>query len=1571
MTGQKITGSTAVEVVPDARQWATRLRAAIIKDADQIGAEFGKRLGEAAGKTISDGIGDGIEKGAKQQEREAPAKGARTGSAFASGFRKAVEAALRNLPEIKVDADTDPARRELAEIRAQMQALTDATIGVDLDAGQARVQLAELQSRLARLAASDADIGVRVDAGAASAELARFDAQVDRLDGRSADVDVDVDTSRARAQLDGMGTSGNIASGRILGLVAAVALLGATVGPVAGIAVGGMMAIAAAAVGAAAGVGVLVLALAPVIGAFQAVVQQQERAGTTASQAANRALALASAQDSLRAALRGVASAQADAAQATERASRRIEDAKRAVQRAYEQAAESAETSARRVADAERAVPDAYRDADTAAEASARRVADAERSVADAQRNARLAQEDLTRARQDALRVVEDLAERVEDLGRSEEDAQLGILEAKKRLDEANADPRVSNLVRARAELAYREALDRLDDVHTAQQRAAEDKAEADAAGVDGSEQVSAALRRVEDSARAVTDAQRDLLDTQASAARQVEESTRRIGDAEARLADARTDQARSAVDAQRKIEDAQRDAADAVKDAADVQRRANEQVLAAQQAVINAQRGIEQATASASAVGGAAAEKMRKKLAELAPEGRAFVKFLTDELVPEFKDLSRVAQSGLLPGLQDGLRDLIDSGPLVRQVIGSISGAIGGLAADAGKAFTSPFWQDFLKFARDEFPPAIRTLGQIFGNLAAAAAGLMIAFDPVNDVVLAGVENLSAKLRALATDTDPDSPIQQFVSWMLTNGPTVASAIGDIAGGAVDLAVALAPLGVSVAEALGGLARFIGDLPPSVLQAVAVGISAVAGGLALLNAATAVTAFGPQGLIVLGIGALAAAAYTAYRNFEPFRTAVNQVFDAVRDLGSGLRRELSPAFSVLRSVAGDTGRAFGDLLREATPLVTLLIRELEPFLRLFITSQLTQLIGFLKSLEEGFATLASGARMLTDILAAFGVDVGSARTSTESFGGSAEDAGRKVDKLREAQEKAADAARKLADDTLSLRDAENQYEESIDRAEEAVLENGRTLDVHTEKGRANRDALDNLAESANAYAQQLADNGVSEGEIQKKLATSRERLIQAGIRFGLTKDEAKKYADQVLKVPTKQETKVTTPGAATAKDQVDKYALALKDAGKQSSTTQGQITTAWEKIRDLSKTPIRFVVNTVMGGFARNFNSLSSKIGGFTLPVPSVGFAAGGVLPGYTPGRDVHEFFSPTGGFLNLSGGEAVMRPEFTRAVGGKAGVDELNRMAMSGAPLVELFGQQRFADGGIINFIKSKTASAWDWVSDASSSITQAFSNPAQFLGDFAIPGEAGIFRDLATSAGSNIKSALVSKIGSMWASFKDAFGQSGVGASPAGGGIGMGYQAMVNWARQYLPGVFITSTYRPGSITSSGNTSYHALGRAIDLAPSMGTFNKIKQSYGSSIRELIYSPAGNAQLKNGQPHYYTGAVRDQHFNHVHWAMKDGGVVPSIAPVRYDNGGWLPGGVSTVINETGRPEPVLSGAQWDTIRAGRSGTSIENLTIEIPDGKVKLDGMSPADRIRFARDVHSEIKKLVGGST
>ena len=142
--------------------------------------------------------------------------------------------------------------------------------------------------------------------------------------------------------------------------------------------------------------------------------------------------------------------------------------------------------------------------------------------------------------------------------------------------------------------------------------------------------------------------------------------------------------------------------------------------------------------------------------------------------------------------------------------------------------------------------------------------------------------------------------------------------------------------------------------------------------------------------------------------------------------------------------------------------------------------------------------------------------------------------------------------------------------------------------------------------------------------------------------------------------------------------------------------TTVGNIRTAWDRLRGATGRPAKFVIDTVMNNGIRNaWNAVADLIGEKKMnPVPTIGgFARGGVLPGYTPGRDVHHFSSPTGGRISLSGGEAIMRPEWTRAVGGPRAVAEMNSAARSGKFSKRAKEEskangyrQAFAEGGIV---------------------------------------------------------------------------------------------------------------------------------------------------------------------------------------------------------------------------------------------------------------------------------------------
>jgi hypothetical protein len=119
----------------------------------------------------------------------------------------------------------------------------------------------------------------------------------------------------------------------------------------------------------------------------------------------------------------------------------------------------------------------------------------------------------------------------------------------------------------------------------------------------------------------------------------------------------------------------------------------------------------------------------------------------------------------------------------------------------------------------------------------------------------------------------------------------------------------------------------------------------------------------------------------------------------------------------------------------------------------------------------------------------------------------------------------------------------------------------------------------------------------------------------------------------------------------------------------------------------------------------------------------------------------------------------------------------------------------------------------------------------------------------------------------------------------ATALGGGAGPGgWRWQMRVLRAAFPGLRLISGYfgRENAITATGRRSYHGMGRAVDVPPSMAVANWIRSHYGQRTRELIFSPMGNRQVHNGRNHYYTGITRRMHFDHVHWAYDKGGILP-----------------------------------------------------------------------------------------
>jgi TP901 family phage tail tape measure protein len=342
-----------------------------------------------------------------------------------------------------------------------------------------------------------------------------------------------------------------------------------------------------------------------------------------------------------------------------------------------------------------------------------------------------------------------------------------------------------------------------------------------------------------------------------------------------------------------------------------------------------------------------------------------------------------------------------------------------------------------------------------------------------------------------------------------------------------------------------------------------------------------------------------------------------------------------------------------------------------------------------------------------------------------------------------------------------------------------------------------------------------------------------------------------------------------------------------------------------WNGIMETTKAPINFVIRYVYNeGIRAVWNKIAGFLGLGTLPeagligaVPNTGggaagvgaggggnfrFARGGVLDGYEPGIDSV--------FAMLSKGEGILVPEAVRGLG--AGfVHWANSFFSKGRTGIlgekANHGVAAYADGGIVGTIMGLAGGMGE-------AITALFKDPIGYITSKVgnnqwVRGAAGLMNKAVDG--------IVSKVQAWFSSFGD------MGATPTGaplpGGAPFGWQAMWAIIKSQFPGASLNSSFRPG------DPGYHGKGRAIDIGGPMGAINAwIAATYPYST-QLIYTPGVN--LLNGRPFTYDAPTRADHYDHVHWAM--------------DNGGILKPGWSSIFNGTGQPEKILTAYQWSLI--------------------------------------------------
>jgi phage-related protein len=356
-----------------------------------------------------------------------------------------------------------------------------------------------------------------------------------------------------------------------------------------------------------------------------------------------------------------------------------------------------------------------------------------------------------------------------------------------------------------------------------------------------------------------------------------------------------------------------------------------------------------------------------------------------------------------------------------------------------------------------------------------------------------------------------------------------------------------------------------------------------------------------------------------------------------------------------------------------------------------------------------------------------------------------------------------------------------------------------------------------------------------------------------------------------------------------------------------------------WDSIKAKLRDPLQAAINVVWNnGIVKVWNQvadlvgLGKKLSPYNLP----GYARGGPIKGGIPGKDSVPILAQQGEYV-------LSRPAVAK-MGGIPAVDMLHRMMREGGGRPPAGGPNRFlpgyaAGGPVVGAgIFDVLGGIWDALTDIPGRIRSAIGG----AGDW---GEALV--GFGVKAGTSVLDFLKQKVADWLASFV------GLGGPGGGGGVVAGaVGGMMAALHAVFPGLRLISGLRPGSITATGNKSYHSMGRAVDLPPSMAVFEWIRQNYPNS-RELIFSPAGSRQIHNGRPHVYSGVTKAMHYDHVHWAMDQGG---------------LAGGTGVMLKNVIAPERVLSPRQTEAfdqlvghLTRGPGGRVLRDGGVDTPGGR------------------------------
>jgi hypothetical protein len=407
-----------------------------------------------------------------------------------------------------------------------------------------------------------------------------------------------------------------------------------------------------------------------------------------------------------------------------------------------------------------------------------------------------------------------------------------------------------------------------------------------------------------------------------------------------------------------------------------------------------------------------------------------------------------------------------------------------------------------------------------------------------------------------------------------------------------------------------------------------------------------------------------------------------------------------------------------------------------------------------------------------------------------------------------------------------------------------------------------------------------------------------------------------------------------------------------IRDAFRTAKENIGRV---WAGVKDVVSTPINWVKNNVYNKpLVPVWNRVAELVNGPKLRAYAKGgiaeaesYANGGtpfgVRPGYTPGRDTHQ--------INVGGGEAIMRPEWTRAVG-PALIHMWNRIARTkGVAAVRkalvrgMVNQknrgveggsfeegQGFAGGGVVDWIKDKIGGAAGVVKGLAGKLKDwAIGGLKAAASKILSPITSALTRNLSTSPaartvgdiGKKAISSVLDKIGSSdEAAVAKAAVDSG-GGDPGGPAMGGG-RNRVTWKGGTFTERFRNTLIRAQRLAGVGIPVYQG-GFSRRVAAS-GTSH-----YGDAI-DTVWNSRILSGLRRARVAAWHRTPAQGFIHHIHGVPLPGAGFPGGSGIwqaqdylRGGNGLALGGIVQRVLGDHIKPISLESGG---LVRGGRGGT-------------------------------------------